>query len=189
VAAVDRRAGSAHRRGRGYRRPVRRIGALDHHRPPSAFQLVAYHRRMADAPAVALFWGDDEFLVRQAALGLIEAQGLHAAEVEASEWQGGELFDLATPSLWGERRALLIAGCQHLPELGTREVRSYIEAPSPDALCVMTLISRGKSPALVKAVQASQGLVRQVVMKRQDLPKWIIERARVKGAQLAPAGA
>jgi DNA polymerase III subunit delta len=144
---------------------------------------------MAGSSPVALFWGDDAFLVRQAALGLIEAQGLHATEVEASEWQGGELFDLATPSLWGERRALLITGCQHLPELGAREVRSYVESPSPDALCVMTMITRGKSPALVKAVQAAHGLVKQVVMKRQDLPKWILDRARVKGAELAPAGA
>jgi len=144
---------------------------------------------MAVSSHVALFWGDDDFLLRQAALELIEAQGLHAAEVEASEWQGGELFDLATPSLWGERRALLIAGCQHLPELGVREVLSYIEAPSPDALCAMTLLTRAKSPALVKAVQAAHGLVKHVVMKRQDLPKWILGRARVKGAQLAPPGA
>jgi DNA polymerase-3 subunit delta len=144
---------------------------------------------MSDPPGVALFWGEDQFLLRLAAMELIEAHGLHATEIEASDWLGGELFDLATPSLWGERRALLIAGCQHLSEQGAREVRSYIEAPAPDALCVMTLVTRGKSPALVKAVHAAGSLVKQVSIRRQDLANWILQRSRARGAQVVPAGA
>jgi DNA polymerase III subunit delta len=142
-----------------------------------------------ETPAVALFWGEDEFLLRQAALELLEAHGLRATEIDASDWRGGELFDLATPSLWGERRALLVSGCQHLPEQGARELRSYIEAPSPDAICVMTLVTRGKSPALAKVVQGARGLARQVGIRRQDLPKWILERARARDAGMTPAGA
>jgi DNA polymerase-3 subunit delta len=140
-------------------------------------------------PVVALYWGEDEFLLRQAAYELLKAQGLRATEIEAADWHGGELFDLATPSLWGDRRALLISGCQHLPEQGARELRSYLEAPSPDALCVMTLVTRGKSPALAKSVQGPQSLVKQVAIRRQDLPKWILERARIRDAGTTPAAA
>jgi DNA polymerase III subunit delta len=140
--------------------------------------------------SVALFWGDDEFLLRQAALELLAERGVRATEVDGSDWRGGETSDLATPSLWGERRALLITRCQALPDEGVGEIRAYVEAPSPDALCVLTLVSRARSlPPLAKLVQSVGGLVRQVVLKRQDLPRWILERARKRGLALEPPGA
>src|SRR5438034_1228627 len=107
---------------------------------------------MAD-PSVVLFWGDAEFPLRQAAHDLLAAQGVQAREVEASGWQGGETHDLATPSLWGERRALLVTQCQSLPDAGARELTTYVGSPSPEALCVLTHVTRGKNPPpLAKAV-------------------------------------
>jgi DNA polymerase III subunit delta len=145
---------------------------------------------MSEPHGVALFWGDDEFLLRLAALALLDERGLHATEVDASEWRGGETSDLATPSLWGERRALLVTKCQELPDEGARELRAYVEAPSPDALCVLTLVSRAKNPPpLAKVVQSAGGLVRHVAVKRQDLPRWVLERARIRGLELAGPGA
>ena len=64
-------------------------------------------------PAVTLVWGEDAYLVREAAL---EALGeTTATEVDAAEWQGGELQGLATPSLFGEPRALLINDARSSP--------------------------------------------------------------------------
>lgn len=141
-------------------------------------------------PPVALFWGEDEFLLRQAALQLLSERDWRAVEVDASEWRGGETSDLATPSLWGERRALLVTRCQALPDEGARELRAYVEAPSPEALCVLTMISRAKSPpALAKVVLSARGLVRQVVVKRQELPRWVLDRARARGLDLSSPGA
>jgi DNA polymerase-3 subunit delta len=140
--------------------------------------------------AVALFWGEDEFLLRLAALDLLASHGLRPREVDATEWRGGETSDLATPSLWGERRALLVTGCQGLPEQGLRELIAYVEAPSPDAVCALTLVSRARtSPPLAKAVHAAGGLARQVAVKRQDLPKWVLDRAATRGVRLAASGA
>jgi DNA polymerase III subunit delta len=145
---------------------------------------------MPGSKPVALFWGDDEFLLRQAALELFAERDVRAAEVDGSDWRGGETSDLATPSLWGEQRALLVTRCQALPDLGVKEIRAYVEAPSPDALCVLTLVSRARSlPPLAKVVQAAGGLVRQVSVKRQDLPRWVLERARARGLALSPPGA
>jgi DNA polymerase-3 subunit delta len=145
---------------------------------------------MAGQHAIALFWGDDEFLLRQAAHALLEERGLRATEVDGSDWRGGETADLATPSLWGEGRALLVTRSQGLPERGTAEIRSYVQAPSPDALLMLTLVSRAKSlPPLAKAVQAAGGLVRQVALKRQDLPRWILDRSKVRGLAMSPHGA
>jgi len=144
---------------------------------------------MSQPPLIALFWGEGDFLLRQAAHQLLREHGLRATEIEASGWQGGESSDLATPSLWGERRALLVTGTQSLPEAGARELASYFQAPSPDAVCVLTQISRGKSPPpIAKSVQAAGGVVKQVVLKRQDLQKWVADRARGREVRLsAPA--
>ena len=145
---------------------------------------------MAEAPATAFFWGEDEFLLRDAALALLRSHGVKAVEVDARQWQGGETSDLSTPSLWGDRRALLVTGCQGLPELGARELQAYVAAPSPEAVCVLTAVTRGKNaPALAKAVQAAGGLVRQVSLRRQDLPAWVLDRARDRGVRLTSQGA
>lgn len=144
-----------------------------------------YNRSVAD-PAVVLFWGDDEFLLRLAAHEFFAARGVRAVEVDAAEWQGGETSDLATPSLWGEARALLVTQCQSFPESGSREIAAYVKAPSPEALCVLTYVTRGKSgPALARVVQAAGGAVHHVQLRRTDLPKWLVDRARSRGMRLA----
>ncbi len=141
-------------------------------------------------PSVAMFWGEQEFLLRQAAHDLLGARGVHATEMEARDWLGSETFDLATPSLWGERRGLLVHDCQALPEAGLREIRAYLEAPSPEALCVLTLTTSARSlPPLAKAVQAAGGLVRQIALKRKEMLRWVIDRGRVRGARITGAGA
>jgi DNA polymerase III subunit delta len=158
--------------------------------PPLALASAHTIGAMSEPPSFALFWGEDEFLLRQAALRLLDEQGLRATEVDASDWRRGETSDLATPSLWGERRALLVTQCQSLPEEGVRELKAYVEAPSPDALCVLTLVSRAKNPPpLAKALQSAGGLVRHVAVKRQDLPRWVLERARARSLQLSSPGA
>ena len=144
---------------------------------------------MAEHPS-ALFWGDDPFLLELAAFELLNRRGLRATEVHAADWRGDETFDLATPSLFGEARALLVRDCQSLTEEGARELRAYLGAPSPDALCVMTLVTRGKGPPpLAKVVDGGGGAVRQVGLKRQDLPRWVLERASMRQLRLSPSAA
>jgi DNA polymerase III subunit delta len=145
---------------------------------------------MAEAPAALLLWGADEFLVRQAAVDFLSGQNVEARVLDAREWQQGDFFDLATASLWGERRALLVSGCQGLPEAGARELKRYLEVPSPDALCVLTLVSgRKTAPPLAKVVQQGGGQTKQVALRRQDFAKWILERARSRGIPLSAQGA
>ena len=66
-------------------------------------------------PPVTLFWGEDEFLLRDAAGALLAELGVRRDEVAASDWQGGETSNLSTPSLLGERRALLVLGAAVAP--------------------------------------------------------------------------
>jgi DNA polymerase-3 subunit delta len=147
---------------------------------------------MPETGFVSLLWGEDEFMLRLSAHELLAARGIRATEVDAAEWRGGETTDLATPSLWGEARALLVTRCQELPEAGTQEILAYVKSPSPDALCILTHVTKGKSVpvTLAKAVQVGGGTVRQVTVRRTDLPKWLLDRSRARGLKLAgPAAA
>jgi DNA polymerase III subunit delta len=144
---------------------------------------------MATAPTVLLLWGEDAFLLREAAIEALG--GVHPVEVEAAEWQGGETSDLATPSLFGEERALLVNGCRHLNEAGAKELAAYLASPAPDArLVLLTQVAeRGKPPAaLVKLVQPV-GEVRQVAVARKELPQWLMSRGERHGTSLSPDAA
>jgi DNA polymerase-3 subunit delta len=140
--------------------------------------------------SVVLLWGDSDHLLRLAAAEALE--GVRPTEIDAIEWQPGATSDLATPSLFGEPRALLISDAQHLREEGLGEVVAYATAPSPDARLVLAAVvsSRAKGPpaALAKALKG-KAEVRRVAVDRKDLPTWVRSRARAGGMKADPAGA
>lgn len=138
-------------------------------------------------PPVHLLWGEDEFLLREAALEVVGSE-VQPREVDGGAWQGGETADLATPSLFGELRALLVTDCRSLPDDALRELGLYLTAPDPEAPLVLcaTVPERGKAPAaLVKLVQPV-GTVREVKVTRKDLPTWLAQRAKRREVDLAP---
>ena len=143
----------------------------------------------AKAASVHLLWGEDEFLLREAALELLD--GLQPVEVDGGLWQGGETGDLATPSLFGERRALLVSDAKALPDEGVRELARYLEAPDPDAPLVLVAVvgDRAKAPAALVKLVKGVGTVTEVKIARKELPGWILKRAKAKELDLAPDGA
>ncbi len=138
---------------------------------------------------VTLLWGEDAYLVREAALALLG--GTKATEVDAAEWQGGELQGLATPSLFGEPRALLVNDAKSLRKETLEEISRYLEAPDPDATLVLACIvaDRGKVPAGLQKLVASIGEVRKVDIARKELEPWLVARAKQGGLDLAIPGA
>ncbi len=134
--------------------------------------------------AVTLLWGEDEFLLREAALELLG--DLRPTEVDAAEWQGGELQDLATPSLFGEARALVIADARSLPKDAMGELAAYLGAPDPSAPLVICcrVAERGKVPAALDKLVKPVGAVRQVAVQRKELEPWLVARAEGLGVEL-----
>lgn len=135
---------------------------------------------------MALLWGEDPFLLREAAMELLG--GVQPVEVEAREWRGGETADLATPSLFGEERALLVTGCRRLPPVALDELAEFLRAPSKDVSLVMTaeVSERGGAPAALAKLVKPVGQVRQVAVSRKELPAWLSARATRHGVDLAP---
>jgi DNA polymerase III subunit delta len=138
---------------------------------------------------VTLLWGEDTFLVREAALALLGST--KATEVDAAEWQGGELQGLATPSLFGEPRALLINDAKSLRKDTLEEISRYLESPDPDATLVLASVvaERGKVPAGLQKLVGSIGEVRKVDIARKELEPWLVARAKQRGLDLAIPGA
>ena len=144
----------------------------------------------AKGPPLALFWGEDEFLLREAANDLLAELGVHADEVAGSDWRGGETANLSTPSLFGEQRALLVTGVQSLSEAAAGELRGYLAAPVPDAVLVLTGVSRSKGgPPIGKAVTAAGGTVRQIALRSKDVTGWAVTRAKRRSVALTGPGA
>jgi len=143
----------------------------------------------AKSPPVSLLWGEDEFLLREAALELLG--DLQPVEVDGGLWQGGETADLATPSLFGERRALLVSNARALPDEGVRELARYLEAPDPGAPLVLVAVvgDRARAPAALVKLVKGVGTVTEVKIQRKELPGWLLKRATAKGLELAPDGA
>jgi hypothetical protein len=146
-------------------------------------------------PPVHLLWGEDAFLLREAAIELVSEfarQGrdgeIKAREVDAAEWQGGELADLATPSLFGERRALVVTDCRSLPREALGELAAYLAAPDPDSPLVLLarVGERARAPAsLVKLVQPI-GTVREIKLARKDLAGWLVKRSQARDHSSLP---
>jgi DNA polymerase III subunit delta len=148
------------------------------------------HRVTPSKPPVYLFWGEDAFLLREAAFEIL-SRDPQPREIEGGGWQGGELSDLATPSLFGERRALLVTDARSLSDQALKELAAYLVAAAPDAQLVLlaTVPERGKAPAaLVKLFQPA-GHIHEVKVARKELPGWLAARAKAKAVSLAPDGA
>lgn len=143
----------------------------------------------SEEPVVVL-WGEDAFLLRLAALELLGE--VRPREVEASAWVSGLTADLATPSLFGEARALVVTDAGHLPDEAREELSRYTKEPAPDATLVLSVEvgARAKGPPATLTKTLPKGVeVRRVAVERRELPSWVRERAKRRGLKATPAGA
>ena len=145
---------------------------------------------MSKAAPVVMLWGEHLFLLRDAAREIFGE--VHPQEIDGGEWQGGLTGDLATPSLFGEQRGLLVANAQDLSAEAAAEVGRYATAPSPDARLVLAFVvsSRSKGPPKkVLEVLGTSVEVRRVAVDRKELPAWVAARAKARGMPATPQGA
>jgi DNA polymerase III subunit delta len=140
--------------------------------------------------SVVLLWGEDPFLLREAAR---EAFGeVDPTTADGTAWRPGLTSDLATPSLLGEARGLLVTQADELPEDALAEVARYATAPGGDDLLVLCweVGPRAKGPPKGVLSRLGAGVdVRRVAVERRDLPRWVLDRARRRGVRATPQGA
>lgn len=144
---------------------------------------------MKAPPPITLLWGEDAYLLREAALTILGQT--KATEVDAAAWQGDELQGLATPSLFGEPRALLVNDARSLRKETLEEIARYLEAPDLAATLVLACVvaERGKVPAGLQKLVEPVGEVRKVDIARRELEPWLVAQAKARDLDLAIPGA
>jgi DNA polymerase III delta subunit len=139
---------------------------------------------------VLLLWGTDAFLLREAGREVFEE--IEPTVTSGSGWRPGLTADLATPSLLGEPRGLLVTEAHALPEDALEEVAGYAAARGGDALLLLCweVGPRAKGPPKGLLTRLGDGVdVRRVAVERRDLPRWVLARARRRGLRATPPGA
>lgn len=79
----------------------------------------------------------DRVVARVIALVRDADAGADVSRIEAAACSGGELAAAASPSLFGERRCVVVAGVETASEAFLADALTYLRAPEPDATVVL----------------------------------------------------
>ncbi|MEV0149251.1 MULTISPECIES: DNA polymerase III subunit delta [unclassified Nonomuraea] len=122
----------------------------------------------SDPALVTLVVGDEELLAERAVGAVVAAAraGDPAAEVHdlvGSRMGQGELLQLTSPSLFGDRSVVVIRSAQDLPKEVAAEVVAYASHPSGDTVLVLAHPGGAKGKALVDGLKKAKASVVTVV--------------------------
>lgn len=98
---------------------------------------------MAEHAAVTLVTGPEELLAERAVGGLVrgvraEDRDADVRDLPAAELAGGVVTELTSPSLFGERKVIVVRGLQESNDAVVAELKAYVAAPDPDVVLVIT---------------------------------------------------
>lgn len=142
---------------------------------------------MSDADLL-LVVGDEEFLAARAvaeAVAAVRAQepGCDVREMPAGSIEPGELAELLSPSLFGERRVLVVRQAQDANAALSAALSAYLKDPTPGITLVVVHSGGGRGKALLTALREAGA--RSVQCKRLSRAD---ERVEFVRAEVARAG-
>jgi DNA polymerase III subunit delta len=118
---------------------------------------------------LTLVVGDEELLVSRAVTEVVSAarRADPAADVRdlaGGELQPGDLDEVLTPSLFGDRRVVVLRGAQDLGKEVAPELTAYVADPLPEVSLVVVHAGGAKGKALLTSLAAGRP-------RRVDAPK------------------
>ncbi|WP_101783427.1 DNA polymerase III subunit delta [Nonomuraea indica] len=145
---------------------------------------------------VTLVVGDEELLAERAVRGVVEAARAAGAGAETHDLVGakvgqGELTQLTSPSLFGDRSVVVIRSAQDLPKEVIAEVVAYAARPSEDTVLVLAHPGGAKGKALVDGLKKAKAHVVTVskVTKAGERLDFIRGEFKRAGRSIAPDAA
>ncbi|ASU83059.1 DNA polymerase III subunit delta [Nocardiopsis gilva YIM 90087] len=113
--------------------------------------------------------GDEELLVDRAVAELVASVRADDPDVDVhdlvpSQVTAGKLVECTSPSLFGERRIVVLRSAQDLTKDLATEVTGYLKAPADDVIMVLVHAGGAKGKALLEAAVKAGG-------KRINCPK------------------
>ena len=108
---------------------------------------------------LTLVVGDEELLISRAVSAVVRAAreadpDVDVRDILASDLQRGDVDDILSPSLFGERRVLVLRGAQDLAKDVTAELLAYAQDPLDDVHVVVVHAGGAKGKALLPALAA-----------------------------------
>ena len=118
---------------------------------------------------LTLVVGDEDLLVSRAVSAVVRAAreadpDVDVRDLTAGELERGDLDDVLSPSLFGERRVLVVRAAQDLAKDVAAELTSYVADPLDDVHVVVVHAGGAKGKALLTALTAAKP-------RRVDAPK------------------
>jgi DNA polymerase-3 subunit delta len=106
--------------------------------------------------------GDEELLVSRAVSQVIGVArsadpDVDVRDLEGSQIEPGDLVELLSPSLFAERRVLVIQGAESLSKDVAAEVLSYVAAPLEEVTLLVVHTGGAKGKALLGSLQSAAG--------------------------------
>ncbi|RCV50068.1 DNA polymerase III subunit delta [Marinitenerispora sediminis] len=110
----------------------------------------------ASVSALSVVVGDEELLVDRAVAELVAAVRAGDPEVDVHDLMpgqvsAGKLVEVTSPSLFGERRVVVLRSAQDLTKDLATEVTGYLRAPADDVVLVLVHAGGAKGKALLDA--------------------------------------
>ena len=110
---------------------------------------------------LTLVVGEEELLVSRAVSAVVRAARAADPEVDVrdvlgSEVERGDLDDMLSPSLFGERRVLIVRAAQDLTKDVATELKAYLAAPLDDVHVVIAHAGGAKGKALLTDLAAAR---------------------------------
>lgn len=157
------------------------------------------HLKKNTVKPVYLWFGEEEFLIRQALARLEEWLQQHAEDAaktvfEAADTPLPEVLTAAkSPPLWGGRQLVLVWRTERYKAQDLAGLEAYLRAPSPHTCLIF--IAPGLKPrdvqaqALWRQLQAEEAALAFPRLREGELPQWLEREARHQGKTLGPGAA
>jgi DNA polymerase-3 subunit delta len=164
-------------------------------KPRAAVVIEQLDAARARAEAVVLITGPETFLAERASLAIRDQlrqadPDVEIHDVEADSYTSGELFTLASPSLFGEPRLILVTGVEKCSDAFLADSLKYLEAPSEGATLVVRHAGGNRAKALLDAIRSGAGGGIEIqcaeVKKEGDRIAFARSEFRKLGAQASP---
>jgi DNA polymerase-3 subunit delta len=117
-------------------------------------------------PALQLVLGDEELLVERAVQAAVEASRLadptaETTRVKVTDLTGPELAELVSPSLFAERRVIVLEGAQEAGKDIAASITAYVKEPADSVQLVVLHNGGGRKPGkdLVAAMKTAHAQV------------------------------
>lgn len=147
---------------------------------------------------IVLISGPEQFLADRAGRAIRDAlrsadPSIEIHDVEASGYTAGELFTIASPSLFAEPRLIRVEGVEKASDAFIEDAKRYVEQPAEDATLVLRHAGGQRGKALLDAVRGASGqalgaieVVCAEVKRDADRLAFAQTEFRRLGAQVAP---